>query len=73
MIDQKKILGHREPYNGMGEAVGLLHMMQNQQRPGEKRITSQGRISPETEKQESRVKGQGQETAKTLRDIKRTR
>ena len=21
MIDQEKILGHREPYNGMGEAV----------------------------------------------------
>ena len=28
MIDQEKILGHREPYNGMGEAVGLLHPMQ---------------------------------------------
>ena len=29
MIDQEKILGHREPYNGMGEAVGLLRLMPN--------------------------------------------
>ena len=32
----EKILGHKEPYNGMGEAVGLLRLMQNQQRPGGK-------------------------------------
>ena len=70
MIDQEKILGHREPYNGMGEAVGLLHLMQNQQRPGGK---TNYRSSPETQEQESKVKVQGQETVKTLRDIKRTR
>ena len=73
MIDQEKILGHREPYNGMGEAVGLLHLMQTSRDQEGKLNTDQGRNSPETKKQESRVKGQGQETVKMLRDIKRTR
>ena len=49
MIDQKKILGHREPYKGMGEAVGLLHLMSNPseaKRANELKIKDQGRKEP---------------------------
>ena len=73
MIDQEKILGHREPYNGMGEAVGLLRLMSNSSEAkwaNELKIKDQGRTSQETKEQKSR--NQRQETEKTLRSIKRT-
>ena len=61
MIDQKKILGHREPYNGMGEAVGLLRLMSNSSEAkwaNELKIKDQGRTRQETKEQRSRNQGQ---------------
>ena len=88
MIEQKKILGHREPYNGMGEAVGLLHLMPNQQRQEEKVRGKSKRKKNQPRDQDPKIKGQarnkdpgprsrikdsGNSTdIKRLRDIKRT-
>ena len=61
MIDQEKILGHREPYNGMGEAVGLFRLMPNSSEAkwaNELKIKDQGRTSQETKEQRSRNQGQ---------------
>ena len=68
MIDQKKILGHREPYNGMGEDVGLLHQMQNQQRPGGK--TNYRSRKNQSRDRETGIKSQGS-GSRNSKDIKR--
>ena len=63
MIDQEKILGHREPYNGMGEAVGLFRLMPNSSEAkwaNELKIKDQGRTSQETKEQRSRIRDKKQ-------------
>ena len=61
MIDQEKILGHREPYNGMGEVMGLLRLMSNQQRKEEKVRGESKRKKNQPRDQRTKIKDQGQE------------
>ena len=69
MIDQEKILGHREPYNGMGEAVGLLRLMSNSSEAewaNELKIKDQGSRIKEEPAKRPKNRDQG------IRDKRRT-
>ena len=75
MIDQEKILGHREPYNGMGEAVGLLRQMSNSSEAkwaNELKIKDQGRKEPAKRPQnrDQEIRDKNQRT-RNRKDIKK--